>query len=77
MGPSAAEMCTPSCLSLVVPPSEDIDVDAVVLLVTKLLRALNKHGVRKLLMPVLQRLLQVLKIIKLLFLRIKEVGLLL
>ncbi|BBN00900.1 WD repeat-containing protein 81 [Marchantia polymorpha subsp. ruderalis] len=58
MGPSAAEMCTPSCLSLVVPPSEDIDVDAVVLLVTKLLRALNKHGVRKLLMPVLQRLLQ-------------------
>ncbi|KAL2641267.1 hypothetical protein R1flu_008854 [Riccia fluitans] len=58
MGHAAVEICTPTCISLIVPPYEDIDVDAVVFLIAKLLRALKKHQVKKFLVPVFQKLLQ-------------------
>ncbi|KAL3677663.1 hypothetical protein R1sor_020619 [Riccia sorocarpa] len=58
MGHAAVELCTPTCVSLFVPPHENIDVEAVVLVITKLLRALTRHQVKKLLVPVFQKLLQ-------------------
>ncbi|CAM6117206.1 unnamed protein product [Calypogeia fissa] len=58
MGHAAAEMCTSSTLSLIFPPYEDIAVDAVIMLITKLLEALKPHTSKRLLVPVVQRLLQ-------------------
>lgn len=59
IGCAATEMAAPCCLSLVVSPYPGIDPTEVVCLLRGLLRAMQPHAVKKLIVPVIQQLLQV------------------
>lgn len=59
MGSLAAEMCVPSCLPLILAPESDFDVEAAVQLLKDFLRSLKPQAAKSLLLPAIQKILQI------------------
>ncbi|XP_002990350.2 protein GFS12 [Selaginella moellendorffii] len=58
MGPVASELCAPACLSVIAHPYNDLDPMAVIILLKSLLQVLKQQASRRLLLPVVQSILQ-------------------
>ncbi|KAK0574215.1 hypothetical protein LWI29_019870 [Acer saccharum] len=58
MGSFAAEMCAPYCLSLVVTPLSDTEVEWAYILLKEFIKCLTPKGVIKMILPAIQKILQ-------------------
>ncbi|KAK0573871.1 hypothetical protein LWI29_014892 [Acer saccharum] len=58
MGSFAAEMCAPYCLSLVVTPLSDTEVEWAYILLKEFIKCLTPKGVIKMILPTIQKILQ-------------------
>ncbi|CAN4094999.1 unnamed protein product [Withania somnifera] len=59
MGTFAAEMCAPNCLKLVLNPLSDSEAEWGCIVLLEFLRCLNPEAVKKLVIPAIQKILQV------------------
>lgn len=59
MGTFAAEMCAPNCLKLVLNPLSDSEAEWGCIVLTEFLRCLDPEAVKKLVVPAIQKILQV------------------
>ncbi|KAK1557273.1 hypothetical protein Q3G72_021406 [Acer saccharum] len=58
MGSFAAEMCAPYCLSLVVTPLSDTEVEWAYILLKEFIKCLTPKGIIKMILPAIQKILQ-------------------
>lgn len=59
MGTFAAEMCTPYCLSFVVTPLSDTEAEWAYMLLKEFIKSLAPEAVKTLVLPTIQKILQV------------------
>lgn len=63
MGPVAAEICTPFCLLLVMASQSNVEAESALLLLMELLKCLKSNTVKALVLPLIQKILQVSRVI--------------
>ncbi|XP_039146679.1 protein GFS12 isoform X4 [Dioscorea cayenensis subsp. rotundata] len=61
MGAFTAEMCAPYCLSLIMSSSSDVEAESALFLLKELLRCLSSRAIVALILPAIQKILQVLE----------------
>lgn len=59
MGTFAAKMCAPYCLSLVLAPLSDIEAEWAYTLLKELIKCLKPKSVKAIILPAIQKILQV------------------
>lgn len=62
MGPVAAEICTPVCLLLVMASQSDVEAESALLVLVELLKCLQSNTIKALVLPSIQKILQVSKL---------------
>lgn len=60
MGTYAAEMCAPFCLSLIMSPLSNVEAESALCLLKEFLKCLNSQAIKTLVLPSIQKILQVI-----------------